>query len=452
MKFEEYDYVDKNGGSNCILRSFSKMFNIPYERVEKGILQDAKELGYDDYKKVEVFEKYLETCHTYPINYGKNIQIKNLELSKGKYVVFCYDKKDNYHMVYIKDGILYDKNDKSLELYTIQIYKLNELELYKIWFNNYSFFNNNSFIIDELENLWELNNIIKKNYINCMDIEVGEYSKLSKEEIINIVQDYYNVHNIDININELIKNEELILEDFSQGKENNFFKSVIDGNSGYNKEKNKIVANIFLKNTAYDTFIIIHELTHNRNQPDGDRNITSDLLTESLSYTNEIISCDEFKNDKDKMNHFIIFCKTLFNFSYYLHNIYKILRVYTNENDITAEAYNKCYNDNEYEKTMDYFNEFVETKQSIYKSSYYLLGLSLAIYMFNEYKKDSNFFNKIEELNNSINKLSFNECLNIIGIKNLEDFTQKFEESSNSFTNYLLNRYDDKIKIKQYIK
>ena len=57
------------------------------------------------------------------ITYGKNVKIKDLNLDEGRYIIFCWDKKDYYHMVPIIDGVLFDKNDKSLELYVITIYK-----------------------------------------------------------------------------------------------------------------------------------------------------------------------------------------------------------------------------------------------------------------------------------------------------------------------------------------
>ena len=127
MNFVEYNYVDKNGKSNCVLRSFSKLFNIKYEIVEEELKELAKKLGYESYNEIEVFEIYMKNRNTEPIEYGKDIQIKNLNLEDGKYAVFCYDKKDYYHMVYIEDGVVYDKINKSLDLYTITIYKLNEL-------------------------------------------------------------------------------------------------------------------------------------------------------------------------------------------------------------------------------------------------------------------------------------------------------------------------------------
>ena len=50
---------------------------------------------------------------------GKIKDYKN----KGKSIIYCYDKKDFYHMVAIVDDVLYDKTDDSLNLYVLQIFK-----------------------------------------------------------------------------------------------------------------------------------------------------------------------------------------------------------------------------------------------------------------------------------------------------------------------------------------
>ena len=68
----------------------------------------------------------MKRRNTSSIEYGKDIRIKDLNLESGKYLVFCWDKNEFYHMVSIIDNVVYDKDDRSLELYTITIYKENE--------------------------------------------------------------------------------------------------------------------------------------------------------------------------------------------------------------------------------------------------------------------------------------------------------------------------------------
>lgn len=124
MKFENYNITDINGNSNCIIRTFSKLFNKSYDEILNELLDLAKSLRYDNFTEIEVFEKYLYNNNY--VNYiDKDIKIKDLKLPLGKYAVFCYDKKDFYHMLPIIDNTIYDKNNESLNLYVIKVYKEN---------------------------------------------------------------------------------------------------------------------------------------------------------------------------------------------------------------------------------------------------------------------------------------------------------------------------------------
>ena len=123
MKFNKFYMSNNEGNSNCVIRTFCKMFNEEYNQVYNDLCSISKEIGCNSFNDIPVFETYMEKHNTLLVNYGKDIKIKNLNLNNGSYAVFCWDKKDYYHMVSIIDNILYDKNKESLELYTIKIYK-----------------------------------------------------------------------------------------------------------------------------------------------------------------------------------------------------------------------------------------------------------------------------------------------------------------------------------------
>ena len=122
MKYSEYYITDREGKSNCIIRSCCKLFNKEYEDVYNELMAIAKELGYDFYAEIEVFEKYLEQNKMVKLDY-KDMKIKDLKLDNGEYAVFCFDKKDFYHMVAIIDNTLYDRTPESFDLYVITVYK-----------------------------------------------------------------------------------------------------------------------------------------------------------------------------------------------------------------------------------------------------------------------------------------------------------------------------------------
>lgn len=125
MKFREFYVSDNDGKSNCVIRAFCKMFDEEYNNVYNNLYSIAKQLHCNSFNDIRVFEAYMKKHDTLSIDYGKDLKIKDLDLNNGSYAVFCWDKKDFYHMVSIIDNTLYDKSDSSLELYTITIYKKN---------------------------------------------------------------------------------------------------------------------------------------------------------------------------------------------------------------------------------------------------------------------------------------------------------------------------------------
>jgi len=123
MKYSKYYISNEDGKSNCVIRSFCKMFDENYDEVYKNLCDVAQQLNCNSYNDIEVFETYLKRHNIEQIDYGNDIKLRNLKLDNGRYVIFCWDKKDFYHMVSVIDGTLYDKDDRSLDLYAITIYK-----------------------------------------------------------------------------------------------------------------------------------------------------------------------------------------------------------------------------------------------------------------------------------------------------------------------------------------
>jgi len=122
MKFVKYDPANEKGA--CILRTFSKLFNKTYDELKEELNALAKRLNYESYNEVEVFEKYLSD-NNYEKIAGNNTLVSDLNLDNGKYAIFAF--KDNfYHIFTLIDNVIYDKNEDSLDLYAISIYKSKE--------------------------------------------------------------------------------------------------------------------------------------------------------------------------------------------------------------------------------------------------------------------------------------------------------------------------------------
>lgn len=117
MKFEEYNPVS---GCGCVVRTFSKLLNKDVSIVKKELEEVAKRLGFDETNEIEVFDEYFKMNRYEKEN--RDIPVKDLDYQKGKYGVFCF-KENDYHMFAIIDGVIYDKNQRYLDMQVISIYK-----------------------------------------------------------------------------------------------------------------------------------------------------------------------------------------------------------------------------------------------------------------------------------------------------------------------------------------
>ena len=127
MTFKEFYISDNDGKSNCVIRSLCKILNKEYEDVYNGLCEVSKELKRFSFNGIPVFEKYMEDNNIFKIISEKDIKVKDLKMDKDSYIVFCYDKKDYYHMVPIIDNVIYDKNFDCMNLYVISIYRKNKI-------------------------------------------------------------------------------------------------------------------------------------------------------------------------------------------------------------------------------------------------------------------------------------------------------------------------------------
>ncbi len=128
MIFKEFYISDKNGKSNCVIRSLCKILNKEYEDVYNGLCEVAKELNCSSFNDIEAFETYMKNNNIFKIGCKESIKVKDLKIDNGSYIVFCYDKNNYYHMVPIIDNIIYDKNYNCMNLYVISVYRKDKLD------------------------------------------------------------------------------------------------------------------------------------------------------------------------------------------------------------------------------------------------------------------------------------------------------------------------------------
>ena len=307
------------------------------------------------------------------------------------------------------------------------------INTYKKWFENMSFFSFNSFILDEIENLWNLSNYIYDKYIDVIkdiNFQPHNFSYVSLEENISLAQQFLDKNNINVSIKELIANGNIIFKKI----DDKTAKSK-DGNSYYD-EDNKRVIEIYLNNNIIDSCILIHEIMHFLNQPESKRDFVSDLLTESLSYGMEFIYIEELKQIKysNDLNIFMKFVvPTILKCMDKVYYCYKLILLYKKEKNLSLEAYNKFFNDNNYEKTIDYFEEYVKGHNLVVRDTWNVIGFPIAIYILETYKKDKSIIKKLMEYSEALNEKDYRECLDIIGLNIDNDFTDKIKSSTCGF-------------------
>lgn len=311
---------------------------------------------------------------------------------------------------------------------------------YQDWFENLSFFSFNSFILDEIENLWNLLNYIYYNYsevLKRVEFEKNDFSFVSLEENIYMAQQFFDKYHINISIKDMIKANILTFKKI----ENQNSKETV-GASYYDEEKNKKIE-VYLDDTIIDSGVIIHEIMHYLNQPETERSFVSDLLTESVSYGIEFIYVEELKKSPycDETEKFMkAVSRIIYRLMDKIYYIYKLILLYKKEKDISLEAYNKIFKDNNYEEMLECFEKYAIEKKLIVRDTWNVLGFPIAIYMLETYKNDNDFIKKIIEYHEAINEKSYQECLSIIGLSSDKDFIDKIKSSTNSFLESLCNQ------------
>ena len=127
MTFKEFYISDNDGKSNCVIRSLCKILNKEYNDIYNDLCKIAEDLKCDSFNDIPVFEKYMEGNSIFKIICGEDIKVQDLKIDNSSYIVFCWNKKDYYHMISIIDNVIYDKNFDCMNLYVISIYKKNEI-------------------------------------------------------------------------------------------------------------------------------------------------------------------------------------------------------------------------------------------------------------------------------------------------------------------------------------
>lgn len=315
------------------------------------------------------------------------------------------------------------------------------------------YYKDKNMAFDKVNEIFSLISFLKNHICRYIEdnIPVFEYEKFSKaniEEKIELINAFYKYLGTSFRLNQEILSNNFNIEDactekYLNDKDTSTLINKIGSGTSYFDEQ--IQVDVYDSGLLYDSITWIHELKHFQNQPLGDRSQISFVLTEGLSFTEELIYTDFLEKLGYNYEAYISKYDTFSNFSVFLEDAYpmiKMLSVYVNYGEISKQNYEKAYPNDEYENDIDeVLTLLTEDAEDFFNLIRYSVASALSIYMYEEYKKDNNFIVKINEFEKAINTAnSINECLNIIGLSGLnKESLNKIESSLNTFKKELNN-------------
>lgn len=301
----------------------------------------------------------------------------------------------------------------------------------------YAYYDNDNFLIRNLKYFYICSdNIFNSIYEYKDKVKFTKLSqKISLKKTYSLTQDFLNKMNIPINIEYLIKNNNLIVKKSDEVEGTNFIKD------------NKNIIEFSYEETLSDCVILLHEILHFYNMPSTlKRSTINDYITEEISYAYEFIFANElyknnkYKNDIKKI--FINEISSLFNGSNDTYYIYKILYVYNQEANINKENYLKLYpTSKQYNICLIKLYKSIISGINIHKYIWLTLGITGGIYLYQEYVKNNNYLSTIEKLNNIIldNNTTWQDIFNTLNIKDANELCDKMLTSLDKFLLTLFN-------------
>lgn len=284
------------------------------------------------------------------------------------------------------------------------------------------------YVFDNIEFFYQLNFIVTKflensfkNYEKCIDI--SKMDKISFYEIIDLLNKFYKELNINFDVSKLYNDGTIGYKFFEYDDEDNYERFRIGANY-YNVLDNKKSIIVCNNGIITDADILVHELSHFRNDMTGGRSLVTMLFTETLALTDELIFYDFLIKKNYKIDH--NFIKSSFNFFYEnslnLIPIMELLLLYREVGSISKKSFEDYYETSEdYEEDLEILNDMPNDASLINAVSYTLSSL-IAPYLFYKYKNEKSYI-FLNELNSMIMNESSDsdKCFRKIGLNGLDE-------------------------------
>ena len=78
MKYKNFNIIGKTGKSNCVVRSFCKLYDKEYDDVFNQLIVLAEELNCQNYNDIKVFEKVIYATFVSNNNFFPSWSKKNI--------------------------------------------------------------------------------------------------------------------------------------------------------------------------------------------------------------------------------------------------------------------------------------------------------------------------------------------------------------------------------------
>lgn len=242
------------------------------------------------------------------------------------------------------------------------------------------------------------------------------FAKKTPLENFEIIQSFYKMLGIDFNINELI-NDGTIDLDYKE------YESIFYG-SCYLRNGKRLI-DCCNNGLVTDSISWVHELSHIRNLSNKGRTVTSDLLTESIASTEELIYLD-YLGQIGYGYEAAIIRKYLYNvvskLAKEMRIVFKIGLLYRELSSLSKDSYQFYYgNVDSYDEEMAVVDKYIKRSGNPKKDAEYIMAYALSNYMYFEYKKDPSFLRNIEDLHKMVNEHLILTCLQAINLGDLSE-------------------------------
>ena len=254
------------------------------------------------------------------------------------------------------------------------------------------------------------------------DIDIKNMSKISFIEILKLLKEFYKKLNINFDVDNLYNNGTIgyAFYDYEDTKQERFR---MGANYHYiNDSRESII--VCNNGVISDADVLVHELSHYRNNMDCKRNIITKFFTETLAYTDQFIFYDYllqkgFKIDSNFIKQII---KFFYDNATYLLPIMEVLFLYKEFGSISKNDFEKFYETtDDYEEDLKFLDEMPDNA-SLMNAVSYNISILLAPYLFYKYKEEENY-KFLDVFNNMImdKNITLEECFNFLGLNSLDE-------------------------------